>query len=99
MRGGGSGNNGEPDGPGGEEHPWNEPSESRGEDPALEDLPEHVLEGAVLRPHGGDSRRQGDGARPPRGHVRWQPQAHPLHVPHIEDAPDPARQGDSRRVH
>lgn len=65
----------------------------------VEDTPEHLLEGAVLRPHGGDPRRQGHGARPHRRHLRGQPQAHPLPLPRPQDAPDPAREGHRRRVH
>ena len=53
----------------------------------------------MLRSHGGDACGQGHGGRPPRRHLRRQLEAHPLHVPRHEDAPDPARQGHRRRVH
>ena len=41
--------NGKPYGPSGEEHKGDEPSEPGGEDLEVEDLPEHVLEGAMLQ--------------------------------------------------
>jgi hypothetical protein len=91
--------NGEPYGPSGEEHKGDEPAELGRENPAVEDLPEHILEGAVLRAHRGDPRRQGHGAGPLRRHPRRQPKAHALHVPRYEDAPDSAREGDRHRVH
>ena len=90
---------GEPNRPHSEEHPRHEPPEPRGEDSSVEDLSDHILEGAVLRPHRRNLSGQGHGAGPPRRDLRRQPQAHPLHVPRHEDAPDPAREGHRRRVH
>ena len=91
--------NGEPYGPSGEEHKGDEPSEPGGEDLEVEDLPEHVLEGAMLRSNGGDAGRQGYGARSPRRYSRRQPQADAVYVPRHEDAPDSTREGDRHRVH
>lgn len=53
----------------------------------------------MFRLNGRDPRRQGHGARPPRWNLRWQPQAHALHVPCHEDASDSAREGNRHRVH
>lgn len=47
--------NGESNGPGGEEHKGNEPTEFGGEDIEVKDLPEHLLERAVLWVDGGDA--------------------------------------------
>ena len=81
---------GEPYGSYGEDDPRDESTKPGGENSPLEDLPEHVLEGAVLWTHSGDARRQSHGARPPRRNLRRQPKADSLHVSHFEDAPDPA---------
>ena len=53
----------------------------------------------MFRADGGDARRQGHGARPPRRNSRRHPETHPFYVPCYEDAPDSARQGNRRRVH
>ena len=81
---------GEPYGSYGEDDPRDESTKPGGENSPLEDLPEHILEGAVLWTHSGDARRQSHGARPPRRNLRRQPKADSLHVSHFEDAPDPA---------
>lgn len=82
--------NGEPYGPSGEEHQRNESSKPGGEDRKIEDIPEYVLEGTMLRIDGGDARRQSYGTRPPWWNLRRQPETHPLHVPHHENASNPA---------
>jgi hypothetical protein len=90
---------GEPHGPAREEHSRDEPAESDREDRALKNLPEHLLEGAVLRAHRGDAGRQGHGARPYRRQLRRESQANSVPLPRTQDAADPARQGHCRRVH
>jgi hypothetical protein len=96
---GAGGEDGEPHGPACEEHPWDEPAEPHLEDCAIKSLPEHLVEGAVLRAHRGDAGRQGHGARSYRRHLRRDPQAHSVPLPRAQDAADPARQGHRRRVH
>lgn len=90
---------GESHGSSSEEHKRDEPSEPGGEDSPIEDIPEHLLEGAMFRVNGGDVGGQGHGARPPRRHLRRQPQTHAVHVPRHEDAPDSARERNHHRVH
>lgn len=43
---------GEPHGPDRAERARHKPAKPRGKNPALQDIPEHVLEGAMLRSHG-----------------------------------------------
>lgn len=75
------------------------PTEPCGVHRTSKDLPDTVLEGEVLCANSGVP--AGGGSQPALrgGHVRRPAEALRLPVPHPEDAPDPARQGDHHRIY
>lgn len=63
--------NGESYGSNSEKHKGNESSESGGEDSAVKDIPEHLLEGTVFWFDGGDAGGQSHGAGICWWHLWW----------------------------